>query len=854
MADTALGIGCRKTIEVAGRLTAWLGRADVLSCEMKPVVETTLGRATRDLRRLMHSIEGSPCLGIVGGTDDLKIALFASAAFEPGSTTVSELSQLRIQQGTLPRLLGEIAGDDLGAAIRFRSAAMREPVNGAPRFPVQVDILGLIDITKIILTAYFSHCPHAAHGGFDQVEMERVIAGVDSELSTAPVSGLSGEDILDLRQHIWSAFPQVECLRALSASGYWDWLARHVAHLSLEGRCQVLSYLWHSDPVLTALFRCLAEALRDFGYASALRVPAEAIFGTGPDTGADAPHHVPLVRQMAVTGLLLDGNSANLTVSIGQGAVRTVSRPAVAALIHTVNLRVNRAAPFPLDATDAKVFPSPKPSVDFPTASLGGGSALDIETAEQLFARVKAIYTFARAVANNELSAVVAVADVETEPDDIHMQAIADWIELSEGADPRARERMENCLAILVKSPKVDAPDGNLSVNRDDRARFVSGLLGEHDRWAREWTPGRPFSQVHFISDFTPATDEPAPRLPDQSRATNNYEAADGIFPARGYPGAPLTAAANILVEIAANSSQVVRSRQVRRQLVTTQRAMQARMFRYHHSNNPDQFTDWRRQIANVATKRLEACGEQNTLGHMVSVLMMGQTEIGMLLAGLNAAAADASPIDEYSIDIDLGRPSLPDPAVCAEAIVAAWFKLMHDVAASRLLCARLAIAQPVFQHVVDELVIAAHRADLLGTLVAKFNRILQNGQPMGQMQRAYAVVAARAIGNFLERLPVSPKPFRVDPRSDRNPASRIAGMAAPRHLKPGAPGSSLVAPADPLSPSSRSVIDGWPARFRRVVEDNILAADALTVHGEADHELGEHLSMLTSNPLEVEL
>ena len=38
------------------------------------------------------------------------------------------------------------------------------------------------------------------------------------------------------------------------------------------------------------------------------------------------------------------------------------------------------------------------------------------------------------------------------------------------------------------------------------------------------------------------------------------------------------------------------------------------------------------------------------------------------------------------------------------------------------------------------------------------------------------------------------------------------------------------------------------------MVDDNIIAAEGLTAHSEADHELGEYLSMLTSNPLEVEL
>ena len=206
MADTAVSIGCRKTIEVAGRLSAWLDRSDVLAAEVKPVIGTALERATLDLRRVMRSIDFPPCVGVVGGPDRNKLQLVASALFQEGSTTVSELSDLRNQQQGLAALLDHIAGEDLGAAVRFRSADARAPVGEGYRFPVQIELLSSLDVVKIIIAAYYSHYPDAVRTKLNQSDIESAIERADSELSTAAVSGFSPEDVSSLRQHLWTEY------------------------------------------------------------------------------------------------------------------------------------------------------------------------------------------------------------------------------------------------------------------------------------------------------------------------------------------------------------------------------------------------------------------------------------------------------------------------------------------------------------------------------------------------------------------------------------------------------------------------------------------------------------------------
>ena len=283
MVDTAVNIGCRKTIEVAGRLSAWLERSDALATEVKPVIDTALERATLDLRRVMRSLEFPPCVGIVGGPDRNKLQLVAASLFREGVTTVKDLSDLRNQQHGLGSLLEQIASDDLGTALRFRNAGSRASAKEGYRFPIQVELLSTLDIVKIIVAAYYSHVPDAAGTKLHQDDIQRAIDLADRELSTAAVSGFSPEDISNLRQHLWTEFPRIDGLRTLSTSGYWDWLIKHVAHLSAEGRCHILSYLWHFEPNFTALFRRLTDALHDLGYATKVRVPIDAILGADPD-------------------------------------------------------------------------------------------------------------------------------------------------------------------------------------------------------------------------------------------------------------------------------------------------------------------------------------------------------------------------------------------------------------------------------------------------------------------------------------------------------------------------------------------------------------------------------------------
>ena len=840
MADTAVSIGCRKTIEVASRLSAWLERSDALASEVKPVIDTALQRATLDLRRVMRSIEFPPCVGIVGGPDRSKLQLAASSLFREGITSIKDFSDLRNQQIGFGAMLEQVASDDLGTALRFRRSSARTTVKEGHRFPVQVDLLSTLDVVKIVVTAYHAHYPTATHDAGRQDEIQRIIDRADRELSNAAVSGFSPEDIANLRQHLWTEFPRVDSLRTLSTSGYWDWLTKHIAHLSVQGRCEILSYLWQFEPNFTALFQRLTEALGDLGYATSVRIPIESILVTDPETGGVAPHAASIIRQTTVSGLLNDEPAAaDLSVSLGQGIIRHIDRATLAALAHTLTLRVSQAAPFPLESTDLKIFPSPEPPTDLSLhlAADGPDDAARAGRVEQLYARNKSIYSFARACTQNELSAILLLADREAVADDTHMPAISDWIELSEGADPRARERMENCLAIVIKTPDaipdtIDARDG--SGGPPDTAEFLADLLGENNRWAEEWTPGRAFSQIHFVPDFTTATTTTQARQVDLAAVAN-----DGAFPAHVPAAAPPTKAASVLLDIAANNSQVIRAGQIRRQLATIQRAMQARMFRYHRSNNPAQFTDWRRQIANVATKRLEATAEQHKLGIMVSALTLAEGEIQMLLAGLKGDALGYQEIDRHAIDV--GHAALPDPEVCAEAVIASWLKLMHEAASSRQLCSQLDFAQAVFQHIIDEIVIGAHRGDLVGTVTAKFERALDATSPHGNLARSYAVIGSRAIGNFLGNLTVARSPIAA-------PSRQLSGAYG------ATPQPERMAAATQADDARSSQLERWPSFFRQMVDDNIIAAEGLTAHSEADHELGEYLSMLTSNPLEVEL
>ena len=852
MADTAVGIGCRKTIEVAGRLGAWLERSDALAGEVKPVISTAMERATLDLRRVMHSIDCAPCVGVVGGSDLDRLQLAAASLIQPGTTTIHELSDLHHQLHGVHTSLERIAGDDLGAALRFRHVSGRKSAGDGYLFPVQADLLGTLDIVKILVAAYYAHVPEADRKWLHQGDIQQAIERADKALSTAAVPGLSPDDIFNLRQHLWSELPRVDGLRTLSTSGYWEWLSQHVAHLRMDGRCHILSCLWHFDPHFTALFRHLGNALRDLGYAGRVRLPIEAVLSTDPDNGVRS-HPASIIRLATTAGLLPDAlPTPDIRVAISQGTLRNTNRATIAALTHTVTLRVARAAPFPLEHTDLRIFPSPPPVTDLPVRFATDDEDTETAGAEliaMLYARSKSVYVFARASSHNELAAIVLLADADGECDGTHMRAITDWIELSEGADPRARERMDNCLAIVIKADAAtpdaatNADDGAEADGADDpaRNRFVAELLGDNNRWAQEWTPGRPFSQIHFVPGFAnPAAMAPPPHA-------NRFAVAgdDGVFPARAPSPIPPMEATRVLLGIAANSSQVIRNRQIRRQLATIQRAMQARMFRYHRSNNPAQFTDWRRQIANVATKRLEACAEARQLGLLLGTLTLSEVEAEMLLSGLDGATIGYRDDSARTVDITIGRAALPDPEACAEAVVAAWLKLMHEAAGSRHLCSQLDIAQPVFQHIIDEIVIGVHRADLVGSVAAKFVRTQEASNPRSDLSRSYAVVAARTLGSFLERLDVPPAQRPPDVKPLAAPSTGPIGDL---------PYPNMLTTTHANTDRRDAGIGPWPALFRRMIDDNIIAAEGLTAHSEADHELGEYLSMLTSNPLEVEL
>ncbi len=855
MSDTALSIGCRRSIEIAARLGDWLEGSSALRPEVRPVIAGSVARASLDLRRIMRSIDAVPCLGLVGGAARDRAGLVVEALVQDDVTSIGELGP---DTASTARQISRLVGSDPGIAIRFRHGTGRRSGGSSvgDRQVIELELFSVFDIVKIIIGAYYVHVPGAAQKRFDETAIKQALADAEQDLSPAVIAGISGDDIVNLRQYLWARFPMVEAARALSASGYWDWLIRHVAHLSIEGRCSLLAHLWHNEPGLTALFRRLSEALREIGYAASVRVGQDALF-VAERAGRQLTSAHSIIHRLTPVGLLgATQLAAPVGISLGQGTQRNVERTVIAALAHTMNLHVNRAHPLSLETTDVKVFPSSPPLVDFaPCLGHDHHASPEISEAsiEQLFIRAKTAFLLARAAMGNELSGIVLLADGDSAVDDGAMEMVSEWVERTGGDDPATRERMDVGLAIIVRSDEVKPAEGRSGRNAGNERlkQFVGELVGEDNRWAREWMPGRAFSKIHYVNSFA----NPA-RAIDGDGPSAGHEETDGgvvrrlnegVFPVRAPVSWPRMPATDALLDIAANASQVVRARQIRRQLAGAQKSIQARIFRYHH-DTPGRFDDWRRQIANVASKRLEVLSERHELADVLAALSLRAGEARLVLNGLKSGAVSQPGAGSGLARTDRAPALLPGSDDCASAIVSQWFRLMHEAADSDQLSRAFDLPKPVFQHIIDEIIVCAQRTGLVGLIASRFQRTLDGGELMIDLGENFARVAELAVGAFLERLDAGPQPDRTGESQSARPG------AGGRHAGP--PGARFSAPSadDTVSTREDHHVDSWPRRFRDMVDANLFAAQALAGTGEADHELGEYLSMLASNPLEVEL
>ncbi|MBL8566785.1 MAG: hypothetical protein JNM89_13815 [Hyphomicrobiaceae bacterium] len=897
-----LALEAKLSSQRVNQLVTWLDQNRRMVGEGEAGLRETLRTLLGRFDGLQQAIDLPPTIGVIGevgsGKSQLVRALTASSAIDANAARVSE-----------PEILRNILLSDpdlrCTAAVRFRSAGSAA---AGREHPFRIGLLGLADLAAIMARIYCTGCPKAR---VSVPRLDRVAAIYDEvsrNLQAGTVPGFTDRDVFALRDTLDSQFPEAESLKLLSAAGYWNDLAEVAAHIPDAERLKVLSLLWGEEAQITHLFTHLGEALARLGFVTEAFCPREALIELDGTSGWLRPHKESIL-DIATLSRLGDDKGSTLHVVGRYGQASTVTRAAMAALISDLSLAVASGPLAAMKPTEIIEFPGFMPAGELALglgmqgADLGSGPGTGTSAGNdatphrpngaddqvkgcsrdqlvRLYAHAKLAHLFDRACQRNEVTSLVVCVDPEAPVNDTLQPAIADWIDFAQGFDPYQREQRRTGL-LVVATDASGRQNGHGGSNRgplideNGMAADLCDVVAGEEAWPGEWTPGRPFLNVVAVRPTARAERQPAARRLRGATERGGQDGAHGAV--QGSTASHDASAYAVLRSVAEASQTSNKQRQLRRQLAELHRRLRSRFLRFHGDGD---LVEWRQRVGATIDHRLYRVVRNGRLGLLLKALMIGDRELHAVyrrclrqsfnvtneLDGDQVLDLTALPLQHGAADLVDASGGIGQARALrlAAAAVAHWHTAMRRSARSSRLCRAIGLGEPLIEHIIDEIGIAAVRLGLVRSVADAIETAFAacasgNGdgaagdapfQPAAGTshaadapdlgERLFASAVGPVLNGFVEVLQVGG-------------GSSDAGAAAPGATAEVGPGGMPeIVWQDPAMFATR-LADRWCAALSRMIEANVAAS---RFHHATGHnsDLGRLLAQLPISHLEVEL
>lgn len=796
-----IGLLLRRSAEDVALLEAWLARDGARAGAATRALGGVLSQADRELELLRSALARPPVVGVVPA-DPRAACDFVGRLLERSAREARAQGPPHSRDITA-HLVARIGDGTAATALRLPAVA---PPPAADGHPVQLRLMSFADVAYLLARVAAWGWPEDLARPLDLDALRDVYTDVGRSISTARTPGLSSRDIHALRERIEAAWPDAPFVRELAACGYWSDLAEVVGHLPAAARISVLSLLWGARPELTAHATRLHDGLSRLGYAAEVSCASDTLLGIG----SAAP---PLGTSSAMQRLASAGDDVVRTVG-RLGHRSTVSRAVLSVLALEVVLP-GSGHPLPRQpAADLVVFP-PVPVRDAPCP---GARAAAIGPA---LVRAKAELVLGAAIGTHDVTALVAVIGPDASGDDTLADPIAEWIDRAQGTTPEARGNAPTGIFVVAPASLAARATSGRGASADAVATAIVDGIGADHAWPREWTPGEPFSNVHWYGDggrspiveptlsssldLTPSDRAGATSLSayDERRRprTLSETAAETVPIGRWASDSGIGAIADAIAALARPED---RADQIRRRLVGIRRDLRGRLMRRGLESDADEVAAFRRRAAIALKTRLRSSARAGRLGALIGTLSLQPGEARALAGKVARQGAGDGPGWQTVTPDGTGSEVAMDQRFAAD-VIAHWSAALHRRAQCPSLARAAGIPERHLSDLADELALAADRYDLVNELATELHR--------GRADRwspaspaALAATASMVVSTFLERLA---PPGTTGTLRSRNALPAIATSP----LVPRAAVDARIAAA-PLSST-------WPAGVRALVDAN---------------------------------
>ncbi len=873
--STSLDLECRQLRNAVTRLADWLDDRRAIDPALQTILRDDLDKALGEVAMLSRAVERPPAIGLLmpptGQADRLIHALAKprdgrlSGQFEASHVRLSLLAGLLPKADTLgPSSIIRLAhADPTQAAAKATETVGRlmqpadEAARRGPDGSVRLSLLSLADVIKILGRCYFANVapPMAISVTAEIVSgLERALS---ENVSAGAQAGLPAHAVRDIRIYLEEQFSRHPMMQALDSAGYWEAFANLAPRATADGRRRLASMLWGGLADFDAAFAVLAQALEALNFSVDVLTSPDAV-----RVGATASAH-PRSVLAAATILELHGSDRDLVqVRSRYGQPLSLPRAVLATLTKEARLLVEGDAHALLADTDMLILPTACPNVmprrhqrDRHIAD-GAGDPPWLTLA---LVQAKTLFLTEDAIAQFDLAGLVLLTETASPLSDAFAPIVSHWVSRAQGTTPTEREAVDTGLFIAVAGDVAPGSQAAVDLAWPALGAFMRDFVAGED-WLQRWSSDLPFDNVFILGQgrqapsYGGATQIGTPANSGRALATldttNAFDSGLWLRHVRNTAVAldeALNAAdggTGYLVQSMATVPYArAKRRQIAARLAAIRRRLAADVRRFLYASNTSEDGEWRRRAALSTQAKLRLVASGQRLGQLIDALAIDERPLRwtferVLADWARSGAEDGRPMSLTDRLAKIEPPGEDQSSTLAlrytRLVMIRWVQGMRLIGVAPGAAGRLGVSETTVAHLVDEIAVAAVRAELTDRISGAVMRVLADapGSPTLQASRA-AFAASEILRSHLSVLGFD------SPWSPLHPKRR-GTLGAPLFERAAVSAAAAIAEA-PASRLTLQFCSDWCEAYTMMIDANIASARGMRFEEGEFREL-EHL------------
>jgi hypothetical protein len=887
-----------RALEAASRQArGWVQRlaqtATSVANEEHSLVEATL-RAENQSRKLAASSGRRNSAGVFGPSQAGKSYLVSVLGKAKGRPLMVDFA------GTPKNFIQEInpEGGKEATGLVTRFTVVKGTRNAA--FPVELRLLSETDLVKIMGNSFLSDFDqHNRKLGLPREEDIRAVLARLEGSAHAKVPHLDEIMMFDIGEYFKANY--ATSIGPLTRAGYWDALTRFGHRLATPQRTELYSLLWGQGKGkdITGIFALLLSALDKLGHAAnALAVidslvpRARSIIDVDilkDHLGTDADQQ----DLLKVLPLAADGTDAR------EGRPVEVPRATLCALVAELRIVMADQPWGFFEHTDLLDFPgarSREQMLDLPVEA-----DKRAECVRNMVRRGKVSYLFQRYTEERELACMLlCMPPSNAEVKDLSA-LVRQWVAQTHGETAPARAQLACALFFVLTKFDIeltakpgDTPE-SLHNRIDTRLEASMYQLYKQEDWLQNWD-GQPFNNTFFLRnpefpldgvfDYTDAGGErreagiaaaALERLAANRAGMLAGEKARKHFrdPALAWDSAMALndgGVAHLVGQLERVLSPTLKTRQLVGRLVDQAEQLHQRLKHFHQAGDEASRKEKEAALMQLRRKLYKACNERNYRNFVQLLSRFKLAEADVRGAFLNVASlkiepaaavdtvgsapAEADPwADDPWADAPVGGGQSTKAAAppkraqrdrshhFATSVLNLWTERVRGLASQPQALAALGIDPPLLIALADELVIGAHRAELIEQIAERIRvQVVAANVRWDEVADRAAGIASMMINDHVTHLGFGNLPPDQRPAVPEPPKPRQRGVFAPPPLPQR---GELPRLGGSRAPLERDYFLDWGVALLQLGLDNISFAGGREIDEADNRALGDILASM---------